>query len=71
MVLQMGWISIQVWCRHQRRLTIDLLIEPPVYSVLPSNTLVYAIEKLLASTSRLVYATATLIFLQLMRTGYS
>lgn len=41
---------------------MDLLTEPLVYSVLPSNTLVYAIEKLLASKSRLPYTMAALTF---------
>ena len=42
----------------------DLLTEDehPVYSVLPSNTLVYAIEKLLASASRYPYTFAKLNF---------
>ena len=40
----------------------ELLTEPPVYSVLPSNTLVYAIGKLLASKSRPPCIVVTLTF---------
>lgn len=60
MVPQMGQISTQV-----RRALVgngQLLTEPSVYSVVPSNTLAYTMEKLLASKPYSSHSAATLTF---------